>query len=145
MEALVISISSDSSDDSIPIEVPITLEVASTAVASPVGVRELDTHSSSESSPSKSSLTHVPVAPMLLPFLYSNDSESDTKLPDRHVSSSSHDAMVARWRSRVASQTSSPTTSTSEIPTALILPAPPAIVAPSTNIISPVDAPPGIR
>ncbi|GKB18109.1 hypothetical protein Tco_0852032, partial [Tanacetum coccineum] len=71
--------------------------------------------------------------------------------------STPHDAMVARWRSRVASRPSSPsrsslpTTSTSEIPTAPIPPAlsatvaPPTIVAPSTYIISPVDAPLEIR
>ncbi|GJS48431.1 putative reverse transcriptase domain-containing protein [Tanacetum coccineum] len=58
---------------------------------------------------------------------------------------------VARWRSRSCIMTISPsgsqhnTTYTSEIPTAPILPAPPTIVAPSTDIISPIDAPPGVR
>nr|GEV41686.1 reverse transcriptase [Tanacetum cinerariifolium] len=60
-------------------------------------------------------------------------------MPKRHVSSTPHDAMLARWRSRVASRPSSPTTSTLEIPTTPIPPAPSAIVAPSTDIISPVD------
>ncbi|GKE67983.1 hypothetical protein Tco_1522144, partial [Tanacetum coccineum] len=55
------------------------------------------------------------------------DLELDTKMPERHVSSTPHDAMLARWRSRVASRSSSPTTSTSEIPTAPIPPAPSAI------------------
>ncbi|GKA53992.1 hypothetical protein Tco_0752941 [Tanacetum coccineum] len=116
-------------------------------VASPTGILELDTHSSSESGPSEGSLPHVPVAPMVLPFLCLDDSESDAEWPERH----DHDAMVARWRSRVASRpsspsgSSSPTTSTLEIPTAPILPAPPTIVAPSTNIISPIVAPPGVR
>ncbi|GJR21470.1 hypothetical protein Tco_0969997 [Tanacetum coccineum] len=88
---------------------------------------------------------------MVSPFLCLDDSESDTELPERHVSSAPHDAMVARWRSRVASRpsspsgSSSPTTSTSEIPIAPILPEPPTIVAPSTDIISPIDAPPGVR
>nr|GEV79628.1 hypothetical protein [Tanacetum cinerariifolium] len=88
---------------------------------------------------------------MVLPFLCSNDSELDTELPERHLSSAPHDTMVARWRIRVASRPSSPSgssltpTSTSEIPTSPILPAPPTIAAPSTNIISPIDAPPGIR
>ncbi|GKB24938.1 hypothetical protein Tco_0864339 [Tanacetum coccineum] len=59
---------------------------------------------------------------MVSPFLCSDDSES-----------------------RVASRSSSPTTSTSEIPTAPIPPAPSAVVAPSTDIISPVDAPLEIR
>nr|GFA90078.1 hypothetical protein [Tanacetum cinerariifolium] len=80
-------------------------------VASPAGVLERDIYSSSDSGPSKGSLPPVLVAPM---------------------------------RSRVASRlsspsgSSSPTTSTLEIHTALILPAPPTIVAPSTDIISPI-------
>ncbi|GJZ87376.1 reverse transcriptase domain-containing protein [Tanacetum coccineum] len=68
---------------------------------------ELDTHSSSEGDPSESSPPPVSVAPMVSPFLCSDDSESDTKIPERHVS---------------------PTTSTIEIPTAPILPASSAIV-----------------
>ncbi|GJW99271.1 hypothetical protein Tco_0183185, partial [Tanacetum coccineum] len=48
-------------------------------------------------------------------------------------------------RSRVASQSSSPTTFTPEILTAPIPPAPFTVAAPSTDIISPVDAPPGIH
>ncbi|GKF11697.1 hypothetical protein Tco_0049623, partial [Tanacetum coccineum] len=60
----------------------------------------------------------------------------DTELPDRHISSAPHDAMVSRWRSRVASRPSSPsgslspTTFTLKIPTAPILPAPPTIDIP---------------
>ncbi|GJT89058.1 hypothetical protein Tco_1070775 [Tanacetum coccineum] len=168
MASSVISISSDSSDESvgssiprvilfgsiptmipvvpeIPSEVPVAPEVAAAAVASPAEVLELDTHSLSESGSSEGSLPPAPVAPMVLPFLCLDNSESDTELPERHVSSSSHDAMVFRWRSRVASRSLSPTTSTSEIPTAPILPTPLAIVAPSTDIISPIDAPPGVR
>ncbi|GJX96608.1 hypothetical protein Tco_0352406 [Tanacetum coccineum] len=59
--------------------------------------------------------------------------------------------MVARWRSRVASRpsspsgSSSPTTSTLEILAAPILPAPPTIIAPSTDIISPIVALLGVR
>ncbi|GJR44075.1 hypothetical protein Tco_1312178 [Tanacetum coccineum] len=133
----------------VPADLPITPEVGAADVALPVGVLELDTHSSSKSGPSEGSLPLVPVTPMVLPFLCSNDFESTIELPERHVSSAPHDAMVARWRSRVASQpsspsgSSSPTTSTSEIPTTPILPAPPTIVAPSTDIISPIATPPG--
>ncbi|GJW08075.1 hypothetical protein Tco_1570498, partial [Tanacetum coccineum] len=136
----VISISSDSSDESvgssiprviligsIPVEVPVAPEVGAAAVTSPSRAFELDTHSSSEADPSESSL---PVAPMVSPFLCSDDSESDTEMPERHVSSTPHDDMLARWRSRVASRSSSLTTSTLEIPTAPIPP------APSTDIIS---------
>ncbi|GJY46043.1 hypothetical protein Tco_0435106, partial [Tanacetum coccineum] len=158
MTAPVISIYSDSSDESvgssipqviligsIHVEVLVAPGVRSVAVALPAKVLELDTHSSSKVNPSKSSLPLVPVAPMVSPFICSDDSESDTEMPKRHASSTPHDAMLARWRSRVASRASSPTTSTSEIPTASIPPSPPTIVAPSTNIISPVDAPPKIH
>ncbi|GKE35028.1 hypothetical protein Tco_1454350 [Tanacetum coccineum] len=158
MAALVISISSDVSVESvgssfprviligsISVEVLVTPEVGAAAVASPAGVLELDTHSSSEVDPSESSLPLVFVAPTVLPFLCSDDSESDTEIPERHVSPTPHDSMLTRWRSRVVSRSSSPTTSTPEIPTAPILPAPSAVVAPSTNIISPVDAPSKIR
>ncbi|GKE35285.1 hypothetical protein Tco_1454607 [Tanacetum coccineum] len=103
-------------------------EVGEAAVASPAGVLELDTHSSSEANPSERS-----VAPMVSPFLCSDDSESDIEIPERHVSPTPHDAMLTRWRSRVASRSSSPTTYTSKIPTAPILPAPSAIVAPSSE------------
>ncbi|GKF39422.1 hypothetical protein Tco_0119483, partial [Tanacetum coccineum] len=97
-------------------------EVGAAAVASPAGVLELDTHSLSEANPSESSLPPVSVAPMVLPFLCSNNLESDTEIPKRHVS---------------------PTTSTLEIPTAPILPAPPAIVAPSSEFPLAPDIPIG--
>nr|GEV91837.1 hypothetical protein [Tanacetum cinerariifolium] len=84
-----------------------------------------------EDDPSESLLPLVSVAPMVLPFPCSDDSESDTEIPERHVSPTPHDAMLTRWRSRVASQSSSPTTSTPEILTAHILPALFTIVAPS--------------
>nr|GEW75578.1 hypothetical protein [Tanacetum cinerariifolium] len=118
MTALVISISSDVSVESVgfffprviligsvSVEVLVAPEVGAAAVASPVGVLKLDT--------------------------IHHDSESHTEIPKRHVSSTPHDAMLTRWRSRVASGSSSPATSILEIPTAPILPAPSAIVAPS--------------
>ncbi|GKD61521.1 hypothetical protein Tco_1299030, partial [Tanacetum coccineum] len=97
---------------SISVEVPVVPEVGAVVVASPTGVLELDTHSSSEVDPSESSPPLVSVAPMVSPFLGSDDSESDTEIPKRHVS---------------------PTTSTPEIPTTPILPAPSTIVAPSSE------------
>ncbi|GKA76866.1 hypothetical protein Tco_0783327 [Tanacetum coccineum] len=125
MTTPVISISSDVSVKSVGssflrviligsifVEVPVALEVGAATVASPVVVLELDTHSSSEADPSESSPPLVFVAPMVLPFLCLDDSESDTEIPKRHVS---------------------PTTSIPEIPTAPILPAPSAIVAPSSE------------
>ncbi|GKA10172.1 hypothetical protein Tco_0689605 [Tanacetum coccineum] len=159
MAAPVISISSNISIESvgssfprvilvnsISVEVPVVPEVGAVAVASPAGVLELDAHSSSEADPSESSLPPVSVASMVLPFPCSDDSESVTKMPERHVSPTTHDVMLTRWRSRVASRSSSPTTSTLEIPTAPILPAPSAVVAPSSEFpLAPVVAPPRIR
>ncbi|GKD73806.1 hypothetical protein Tco_1332088, partial [Tanacetum coccineum] len=107
MAAPIISISSDVSVKSegpsflrviligsISVEVPVAPEVGAAVVASPAGVLELDTHSSSEADPSKSSLPPVYVAPMVLPFLCSDDSESDTEIPKRHVSHTPHDTML---------------------------------------------------
>ncbi|GJT77574.1 putative reverse transcriptase domain-containing protein [Tanacetum coccineum] len=111
--------------DSISVKVPVAPEVGAAAVVSPAAVLELDTHSSSDADPSESSPPPVSVAPMVSPLLCSDDSESDTEIPERHVS---------------------PTTSIPEIPNAPILPAPSAIVAPSSKyLLAPVVAPPGIR
>ncbi|GJT59484.1 hypothetical protein Tco_1003017 [Tanacetum coccineum] len=88
----------------------------------------------------------ISVAPVVSPFLCLDYSESDTKIPKRHVSPTPHDAMITRWRSRVASRSSSPTTSTPEIPTAPILPASSAIVAPSSEFpLNTVISPPRFR
>ncbi|GJX39082.1 hypothetical protein Tco_0252385, partial [Tanacetum coccineum] len=126
--------------------VAVAPEVRAAAVASPAGVLEFDTHSSSKADPSESSPPLVSVAPMVSPFLCSDDSESDTEIPERHVSPTPHEAMLTRWRSRVALRSSSPTTSILEILTAPILPAPSAIVTPSYEFpLAPVVAPPGIR
>ncbi|GJR61486.1 reverse transcriptase domain-containing protein [Tanacetum coccineum] len=78
-----------------------------------------------EADPSESSPPPVFVAPMLSPFLCSDASESDTEIPERHVS---------------------PTTSFLEISIGHILPAPSAIVTPSSDFpLAPVVAPPGIH
>ncbi|GKE40032.1 hypothetical protein Tco_1463437, partial [Tanacetum coccineum] len=100
---------------SIFVEVPVAPEVGAAVVASPTEVLELDTYSSLEVDPSKSLLPPVSVAPMVSPFLCLDDSESDTEMPERHN------------------------------PTAPITTSQFVVVAPSTNIISPVDAPSGIR
>ncbi|GKD00372.1 hypothetical protein Tco_1170646, partial [Tanacetum coccineum] len=105
--------------------VSVAPEVWAAVVASPAGVLELDTHSSSKADPSKSSAPPVFIAPMVLPFLCSDNSESDIEIPERYVS---------------------PTTSTPEIPTAPILPAPSAIVTPLSEFpLAHVVAPLGIR
>ncbi|GKF77104.1 hypothetical protein Tco_0229574 [Tanacetum coccineum] len=62
--------------------VPVAPEVGAATVASPTGILELDTHSSSEADPLESLPPPVSVAPMVSPFLGSDDSESDTKIPD---------------------------------------------------------------
>nr|GEX60165.1 hypothetical protein [Tanacetum cinerariifolium] len=98
MAAPVISISSDVSVKSvgssflrviligsISVEVSVAPEVGAAVVASPAWVLELDTQSLSEADPSKSSPPPVSVAPMVLPFLCSDDSESDTEIPERHA------------------------------------------------------------
>nr|GEX01168.1 hypothetical protein [Tanacetum cinerariifolium] len=96
------------------LKVLVASKMGAAVVTSPAEVLELDTHSSSEYDPSDSSLPPVPITPMVSPFLCLDNSESDTELPERHI------------------------------PTAPIPPASSAIVAPSTDIISPIDAPPGI-
>ncbi|GJZ66932.1 hypothetical protein Tco_0630172 [Tanacetum coccineum] len=108
MAALVIFISSDPKVilfGYIPIEVPVVS--ADLSAAPKVGAVAV--------------ASHVGVASMVSPFLCLDNSESNTELPERHVSSAPHDAMI---------------------PTAPILPTPPTIVAPSSDIISPIDAPP---
>nr|GEU97951.1 hypothetical protein [Tanacetum cinerariifolium] len=138
MEALVIFISSNVSVESvgspfsrviligsISVEVSVAPKVGEAAVASPTGVLELDTHSSLKDDPSEISPPPVSVAPMVLPFLCLDDLKSDTEIPKRHVS---------------------PTTSTLEIHSAPILPAPFAIVTPSSEFpLAPIISPPKIR
>nr|GEW13780.1 hypothetical protein [Tanacetum cinerariifolium] len=80
--------------NSISVEVPVAPEVGAAAAASPAGVLELDTYSSLEADPSESSPPPVSVAPMVLPFLCSDDSKSDTEMPEKHVSPTPHDAML---------------------------------------------------
>nr|GEU29848.1 hypothetical protein [Tanacetum cinerariifolium] len=128
------------------IEVSVAPKVGAAAVASPVRVLKLDTHSSLKADPSESLPPPVSIAPMVLPFLCSDDLESDIEMPERYVSPTPHDVMLTRWRSRVASRSSSPTTFTLGIHAAPILPAPFAIVASSSEFpLAPIFAPPRIR
>ncbi|GJY31938.1 putative reverse transcriptase domain-containing protein [Tanacetum coccineum] len=130
---------------SISFEVPVAPEVRAAVVVLPIGVLELDTYSSSKADPSESSPPPVSVAHMVSPFIGLDDSESDIEIPERHVSPTPHEAMLTRWRSRVALRSSSPTTSIPEIPTDPILLAPSAIVAPSSEyLLALVVAPPKI-
>nr|GEU35467.1 hypothetical protein [Tanacetum cinerariifolium] len=63
---------------SISVEVSVAPEVGAAAVASPAGVLELDTHSSSEADPSESSLPPISVAPMVSPFPVSSSGHSSS-------------------------------------------------------------------
>ncbi|GJZ03482.1 putative reverse transcriptase domain-containing protein [Tanacetum coccineum] len=97
----------------VPADLIVAPEVGTISVVSPTGVIDLVYYSSSsDSDPLEDSLPPVPHFPLVSPFLCSNDSESDTEIPERHVS---------------------PTTSIPEIPTAPILPAPSAVIAPSSE------------
>ncbi|GKF35493.1 hypothetical protein Tco_0112251, partial [Tanacetum coccineum] len=82
---------------------------------------------------------HISPLPATSPFLCTDSSETSDS-SDGPPSQDPYAVVVAQSRSKVASrQSSSPTTSTSEILTAPIPP------APSIDMILPVDAPPRIR
>nr|GEU98188.1 hypothetical protein [Tanacetum cinerariifolium] len=76
--------------------VPVAPEVGVATVALLAMVLELDTHSSSKADPSESSLPPISITPMVSPFLCLDDSELDTKIPERHVSPTPYDAMLTR-------------------------------------------------
>ncbi|GKB95280.1 hypothetical protein Tco_0981417, partial [Tanacetum coccineum] len=159
MAAPVIYVSSDSSDESVgsvmprvilfgtilietlvvPADLHLASEVTTAVVGSPAGVLEPESHSSSETGPSESPLPPVPVAPMVSPFLCSDDSESvpAVVLPERHVSFAAHDAMVGRWRSRVMSRPSAPSESSSYSASSIEIP----IVSPYQHILLSLQLP----
>ncbi|GKA77555.1 hypothetical protein Tco_0784016 [Tanacetum coccineum] len=90
MAAPIISISSDSSKEVDPI---VASKVGTVLVVSPTGVLDLVDYSSSfDSDPSEDSLLPVLDLPLVLPFLYSDDSEADgesepaEQRPERHES-----------------------------------------------------------
>ncbi|GJY74263.1 hypothetical protein Tco_0478694 [Tanacetum coccineum] len=133
----------------VPAEVPIVPadplvapEVGAVSVTSLARVLDLVDYSSSfDSDPSEDSLPLAPELPLVSPFLCFDDSEADSesepaeKRPERHESLTVHDAMVSRWRDRVASRPSSPSGSSSH-----------DTLAPSSEFpLAPVVAPPGIR
>ncbi|GKE51639.1 hypothetical protein Tco_1486795, partial [Tanacetum coccineum] len=98
----------------------VALKVGTVSVVSPSGVLDLvDYSSSSDSDPLEDSLPPVPDLPLVSPFLCSDDSEADSESepaeqrPERHESLVAHDAMVLRWRDRVASRPSPPSRSSS--------------------------------
>ncbi|GJW71133.1 hypothetical protein Tco_0128050 [Tanacetum coccineum] len=136
MAVSVIPISSDSSEESV-----VASEVGAVYVTSPAGVLDLVDYSSSDFDPSEESLPPAPELPLVSPFLCSDDSEADNesepaeRKPERHESLAVHDAMVLRWRDRLASRPSSPSRSSSH-----------DAFTPSFEFpIAPVVAPLGIR
>ncbi|GKG29159.1 hypothetical protein Tco_0416524, partial [Tanacetum coccineum] len=104
----------------------VSLEVETVLVVSPNGVLDLvDYLSSFHSDLTEDSLPLVPDFPLVSPFLCSDNSESDTKIPERRVS---------------------PTTYIPKIPTAPIFPTPSVVVAPLSEYpLALVVASPGIR
>ncbi|GKC65511.1 putative reverse transcriptase domain-containing protein, partial [Tanacetum coccineum] len=140
MAAFVIPISSDSFEDSvgshvprvilfgvIPAIIPVILVVLVEVPIIPVD--PLD------------SLPLAPELPLVSPFLCSDDSEPDNESKsaehrlERHESLTVHDAMISRWKDRVASRLSLPSGSSSH-----------DTLTPSSEFpLSPVVAQPGIR
>ncbi|GKF45122.1 hypothetical protein Tco_0131674, partial [Tanacetum coccineum] len=77
MSTPIISILSDSSEESVADPI-VTPEVGIVSVVSPAGVLDLvDYSSSSDSDPSNDSLSPAPDLPLVSPFLCSDDSEAD--------------------------------------------------------------------
>ncbi|GJX00858.1 reverse transcriptase domain-containing protein [Tanacetum coccineum] len=137
MDALVISISADSSKESvrssisliilldsdtetktliiptdihaiIPIVPPIALEVEAAIVASPASVLDLVIHSDTETDPSKD-----PSSPEHAPFspgvspFYDSNPDSESEFSGIHSSPDPQETAVARWRARVMARSSS--------------------------------------
>ncbi|GJU24483.1 hypothetical protein Tco_1163104 [Tanacetum coccineum] len=77
--------------------IPGYTEVDEAACCLTTGCSSLDTHLIvRRTDPSESLPPPVSVAPMVLPFLCSDDSKSDTEMPERHVSPTPYDAMLTR-------------------------------------------------
>ncbi|GJZ01037.1 reverse transcriptase domain-containing protein [Tanacetum coccineum] len=153
MAASVIPISSDSFEESVVSIVPtdplVAPEVGSVFVTSPVGVLDLVDYSSSDSDPSEDSLPPAPELPFISPLLCFDDSEADSESepteqrPERHESLAAHNAMVSRWRDKVASRPSSPLGSSSHdafAPSSEFPVAPPKIHRWPTILIRPGEA-----
>ncbi|GJT04464.1 ribonuclease H-like domain-containing protein [Tanacetum coccineum] len=129
----------------IPVIPPTALEARVNVVTSPVGVLDLIMYSSNDSDSSKGLSTpeHAPIIPATSPFLHSSDSSEafdDSSSSDSFESLSSldsHGVVVARWRGKVVSRSSSSSSSSS------------TYALPSTDIVSPtshqiVPTPPGV-
>nr|GEY68045.1 hypothetical protein [Tanacetum cinerariifolium] len=126
----------------VPADPLVAPKVGAVSVNLPTGVLDLVDYSSfSNSDPSEDSLPTAPELPLVSPFLWIDDLEADkeSKLaeqrPERHESLAAYDAMVSRWRDRVASRSSSPSGSSSH-----------DTLAPSSEFpLAPIVAPSGIH
>ncbi|GJU69119.1 hypothetical protein Tco_1255378 [Tanacetum coccineum] len=103
----------------VPADLPVAPKVGAALVASTAGVLELDIHSSSESGPSEGSLPPVPVAPMM------EEQSCITTIFTIGIIITYY----FYFRDPYCSHSTTP----------------PTIVAPSTDIISPIVAPPEVR
>ncbi|GJZ38284.1 hypothetical protein Tco_0584475 [Tanacetum coccineum] len=115
MAAPVISILSDSSEESVGSHAPrVILFGAIPAVILVILEVPADPLVALENS-----LPPAPELPLVSPFLCFDDSEADSESepveqrPERHESLYVHDVMVLRWRDRVTSRPSSPSGSSS--------------------------------
>ncbi|GJR62474.1 hypothetical protein Tco_1504636 [Tanacetum coccineum] len=96
MAAPVISILSDTSEESVADPI-VTPEVGTVSVVSPAGVLDLVDYSpSSDSDPSEDSLPPAPDLPLVSPFLCSDDTEADgeSEPAEQRPVSSSHDTLA---------------------------------------------------
>ncbi|GJX51748.1 hypothetical protein Tco_0278593 [Tanacetum coccineum] len=96
MAAPIISISSDTSKESVA-DLIVTPKVGAVSVVSPAGVLDLvDYSSSSDFDPSEDSLPPTPDLPLVLPFLCSDDMEADgeSEPAEQRPVPSSHDTLA---------------------------------------------------
>ncbi|GJU45560.1 hypothetical protein Tco_1202826 [Tanacetum coccineum] len=118
MAAPVISILSDSSEESVGSHAPRVILFGAIPAIIPV-IPKVPIIPTNPLVAPEDSLPHVPELPLVSPFLCSDDSKADDESepgkqrPERHESLAVHDAVVLRWRDRVASRPSSPSGSSS--------------------------------
>nr|GEW01681.1 hypothetical protein [Tanacetum cinerariifolium] len=149
MAAYVIPIFLDSSEESVgshvlivPVGPLVAPEMGAVSVTSHSGMLDLvDYLFSSDSDPSKDSLPLALELPLVSPYLCADDSKANIESkpaehrPERHESLAVHDAMVSRWKDKVASRLPSPSRSSSQDTLSPLFEFPIALVV----------APPGIR
>ncbi|GJW11672.1 putative reverse transcriptase domain-containing protein [Tanacetum coccineum] len=132
MAISVVSISSDSSEESVGTSTTRVILFSMIPTAIPATVPIVDPLVDHDGTPLilTETLTIPPVVctlPHTSPFLYTDSSNSDTS--KRPASHDPYEVTVARWRSRVAARSSPPSSPTRDLPPTLrqILPAPPGL------------------